>query len=202
MSPPEHPDAAWRPFTVPNLISLLRLACVPLFLYLLYGVDDAAAAAYLLGGLGATDWVDGYIARRFDQVSELGKLLDPTADRVVLLVGIVAILERGSVPVWFAVLALAREGLVAVSALVLGALGARRLDVTWWGKCGTFGLLFAFPLFLGADSDLSWAGTAEVLAWVSGIPGLVFSYLSLAEYVPLARAALREGRSGATDRSA
>ena len=185
----------WRPFTFPNLISLLRLCCVPLFLYLLFGVEDRAAAAWLLAGVGVTDWVDGYVARRFDQVSELGKVLDPVADRVVLLVGVVAILIDGSVPVWFAVLTLAREGLVSVTVLALGAMGARRIDVTWWGKCATFGLLIAFPLFLAGESDLSWASTAEVLAYVAGIPGLIYSYLSLAEYVPLARTALREGRS-------
>lgn len=185
----------WRPFTVPNLISLIRLACVPLFLYLLFGVDDRAAAAWLLAAIGVTDWVDGYVARRFDQVSELGKMLDPVADRVVLLVGVVAILIDGSVPVWFAVLTLVREGLVTIAVLVLGALGARRIDVTWWGKCATFGLLIAFPLFLAGASDLSWASTAEVLAYVAGIPGLIYGYLSLAQYVPLARAALSDGRA-------
>ena len=89
----------WRPFTVPNLISVGRLACIPLFLWLLFSVQDRWAAALLLGALGATDWIDGYIARRFDQVSELGKILDPTADRLMLLVGIFAIWIDGSVPV-------------------------------------------------------------------------------------------------------
>lgn len=67
-------DVGWRPFTIPNLLSLIRLACIPLFVWLLFGRDDRAAAAILLAVLGSTDWFDGWIARRFDQVSELGKL--------------------------------------------------------------------------------------------------------------------------------
>ena len=87
-----------RILTIPNLLSLIRLACVPLFLWLLFGRDNRYGAAWLLAGLGATDWVDGYIARRFNQVSTLGKILDPAADRILLGVGVVAILIDGSVP--------------------------------------------------------------------------------------------------------
>ena len=115
----------WRPFTVPNAISVGRLACIPLFLWLLFGQDDRWGAALLLGALGATDWIDGFIARRFDQVSELGKILDPTADRLMLLVGVAAIMIDGSVPIWVGVLTLFREAAVAIVAVVLGALGAR-----------------------------------------------------------------------------
>jgi len=184
-----------RILTVPNLISLARLLCVPVFLHLLFGVEDRHAAAWLLGALGATDWVDGWIARRFDQGSDLGKVLDPIADRAVLFVGVVGILVDGSVPAWFAVLTLLREGLIGIAAVVLGALGARRIDVTWWGKTGTFLLMFAFPLFLASEADLNWSGIARVLAWACGIPGLAIHWYSAAGYVPAARAALREGRS-------
>ncbi|HBV26021.1 MAG TPA: CDP-diacylglycerol--glycerol-3-phosphate 3-phosphatidyltransferase, partial [Acidimicrobiaceae bacterium] len=138
----------WRPFTIPNLISLLRLGCIPIFLWLLFGPEDRWAAALLLGALGATDWVDGFIARKFNQVSELGKILDPTADRLMLLIGIFAIWIDGSVPGWVAWLALVREGLVALAAVLLAALGSRKIEVTWWGKTGTFLLMFAFPFFL------------------------------------------------------
>ena len=92
----------WKPFTVPNLISLLRLCCIPVFIWLLFGKNDRWAAALMLGALGASDWVDGYIARRFNQVSELGKVLDPTADRLMLLVAIFAIMVDGSVAIWVA----------------------------------------------------------------------------------------------------
>jgi cardiolipin synthase (CMP-forming) len=185
-----------RVLTVPNVLSLLRLACIPLFLWLLFGRDDRAGAAYLLAALGATDWVDGYIARRFDQISELGKVLDPVADRLLLLVGVVGITIDGSAPLVVAVLTLFREGAVAVAALVLAAMGARRIDVTWAGKAGTFGLLFAWPLFLVSESGVGYADLARVAAWVFVVPGLAYSYVSAAGYVPLAREALRAGRVG------
>jgi cardiolipin synthase len=186
-----------RIFTVPNVISLVRLSMIPVFLILLFGRDNRAGAAGLLAGLGATDWVDGYIARHFDQTSTLGKVLDPTADRLMLLVSVAAIIIDGSIPVVVAVLVLFREGVVAVTALVLAAMGARRIDVTWYGKAGTFGLMFAIPFFLTAESTIGWRDTAEVLAWVCVIPGLIFGYIAAVQYIPLGRAALREGREAA-----
>ena len=162
----------WRPFTVPNLISLARLGCIPVFLWLLFSVGDRWAAALLLGALGATDWIDGFIARKFDQVSELGKILDPTADRLMLLVGIFAIWIDGSVPGWIAWLALVREALVALVALFLAAFGARKIEVTWWGKTGTFLLMFAFPFFLAGESDIGIAPFFAAGAWACALVGL------------------------------
>lgn len=184
-----------RVLTIPNVISFVRLLCIPWFLYLLFALEQRADAAILLAVLGATDWVDGYIARRWNQVSTIGKILDPVADRLLLIVGIVAIVIDGSVPVVVAVLALLREGLVAAATLLLAALGARRIDVTWWGKAGTFGLMFAFPLFLAGSSDLFWADAAQILGWVCAIPGIVLGYVALALYVPMAKRALDEGRT-------
>lgn len=185
--------------TIPNLLSVARLLCVPLFLYLLFGRDDRAGAAYLLAALGATDWVDGYVARRFDQVSKLGKVLDPAADRILLGVGVVAILIDGSIPAAVAWLAIVREVLVSIAVLALAALGAKRIDVQWVGKAGTFALMFAFPLFLASHADdLGWADTAGFLAWCFAIPGLVLGWYAAATYVPLARAALAEGRAAHT----
>ncbi len=186
-----------RVVTIPNALSLGRLMCVPLFLWLLFGRDNRAGAAWLLAVLGATDWVDGYIARRFDQVSTVGKVLDPTADRVLLLVGIVAILVDGSAPIWLGVAVLARELLVSIGVLALAAMGARRVDVSWAGKCGTFALMLAFPLFLVANApNNSWEGPLRVVAWACAIVGLAFSYWSAFHYIPLGRAALQEGRGG------
>lgn len=184
-----------RVLTIPNVISVVRLLCIPWFVYLLFGRDQRADAAILLAVLGATDWIDGYIARRWNQVSTLGKILDPVADRLLLIVGIVAIVIDGSVPTIVAVLALLREGLVAGATLLLAALGAKRIDVTWWGKAGTFGLMFAFPLFLAGNSDLFWADEAEVAAWICAVPGIVLGMVALALYVPMARKALAEGRA-------
>lgn len=178
--------------TIPNAISLVRLACVPLFWWLLVMQERRAAAAYLLAGLGATDWVDGWIARRFRQVSVLGKVLDPTADRLMLIVGIVALLVDGSLPVLVGVASITRESLVALVSVVLGAMGVRRIDVTWWGKTGTFLLMFAFPLFLASHAGFSWSDVAEIAAWMFVVPGLAISYVSAVGYVPIARRALAE----------
>ncbi len=184
-----------RVLTVPNVITVVRLALLPVFLWLLFGQEDRATAAWLLAVLGSTDFLDGWIARRFNQVSELGKVLDPVADRLLFFVGAGAILVDGSVPLWFAVAVLVREALVSLATLGLAALGAKRIDVTWFGKAGTFGLMMSFPFFLASESTLGWADTAEVLAWVTGAPGLLLSWYSAALYVPLARRALQEGRS-------
>jgi cardiolipin synthase len=187
----EPPD---RILTIPNLISVVRLACIPVFLWLLFGRDDRHAAAWLLGGLGATDWVDGYIARRWHQVSTLGKVLDPTADRLLLVVGVIAILVDGDVPLAIGILTIAREVTVGLAVLVLAALGARRIDVTWTGKCATFGQMVAYPLFLVSHAGVNWSGIARVIAWIVIVPSLVLAYKALVEYVPLARKALAGGR--------
>jgi cardiolipin synthase len=184
-----------RVLTVPNVITFVRLGCLPVFLYLLFARDNRAGAAGLLAALGCTDWIDGYIARRFDQISELGKVLDPVADRLLFFVGAGGILADGAVPTWFAVVVLSREAAVAAATLGLAALGARRIDVTWFGKAGTFGLMVAFPLFLTAESTIGWRDSAAVLAWVAGIPGLALSLYAAVLYVPMARVALAEGRA-------
>jgi cardiolipin synthase len=184
-----------RILTIPNAITAVRLALLPVFVWLLFGREDRAAAAWLLAAIGTTDFLDGYIARRFHQVSELGKVLDPVADRLLFFVGIGAILIDGSIPIWFAVAVLVREVAVAAATLALAGMGAARIDVTWFGKAGAFALMMSVPFFLASHSTLSWAHTASTLAWLTGIPGLILSYWSLVLYVPLARQALRDGRA-------
>jgi cardiolipin synthase (CMP-forming) len=177
--------------TWPNLITLLRLACIPVFVWLLVAREHRAAAAWLLGALGATDWVDGWVARRFDQVSEFGKLFDPTVDRLMFLVAIPLILIDGSAPLWVGAAVLLREGLVAAAALYLGGRGVPRFDVTKEGKTGAFLLMFAFPMFLGSHSTLSYASILEWLAWVFAVPGVIYSWYSLVfQYWPAARRGL------------
>ena len=184
-----------RVLTVPNLLSFGRLLCVPWFLWLLFAQDERVGAAVLLAVLGATDWVDGYIARRFDQVSEFGKVLDPTADRILLGVAAVAIWIDGGIPgivFWPVVI---REILISIAVVALAAMGARRLDVLWVGKAGAFGLMFAFPFFLLAhavdDSRELW----RFLAWGCAIPGVAFSYYAAYEYARLVPSALSEKRA-------
>lgn len=186
-----------RIVTIPNVISALRLACIPLFLWLLFGADEPFVAVALLAVLGATDWIDGWIARRFDQASELGAVLDPTADRALLITGGVALLVDGSLPVWVGAAVVARETVICVAVVVLALAHARRIDVQWVGKAGTLALMFALPGFLLADAVHSSLGHDLILAatWVFTAGGLALSYYAVVQYVPLARAALREGRA-------
>ena len=178
--------------TWPNLITLVRLLCIPVFVWLLLSQHERGAAAWLLGALGATDWVDGYVARRFDQTSEFGRLFDPTVDRLLFLVGVTVILMDGSIPLLVAILILGREGIVAVAALILGAMGIPPFDVTWAGKTGALLLMFAVPLFLGGQSNLSYAGLLRVLSWIFAVPGIAAAWFSLLfQYVP---SSLREIR--------
>lgn len=188
-----------RILTVPNLITLVRLLCIPVFLWLLFAQDARAWAALLLAFLGATDWVDGYVARHFHQVSTIGKAFDPIVDRLLLIVGVLSIIVADGCPLWFGLVVVVRE--VILSAWVVGitALGARRMDVTWYGKAGTFGMMVAFPAFL-ASSDTGLSDTArtvlEVIAWGAAIPGLACSMIAFVGYFPMGLRALREGRAG------
>jgi cardiolipin synthase (CMP-forming) len=188
-------------FTIPNLITVVRLCTLPVFVYLLFGLDDRWAAGWVLFLIGSTDWLDGYLARRLGQVSNVGKILDPVADRLLFFVGVGSIIIDGSVPLWFAVAVLVREAAVAIGTLSLAALGASRIDVTWYGKAATFALMGAFPSFLVGASDHATADGFRVLAWVVGIPGLALAYWSALLYVPLGRKALAEGRQARTDRA-
>jgi cardiolipin synthase len=187
-----------RIVTVPNALSFGRLLAIPFFLQLLFGQDDPAAAAALLAVLGFTDWLDGQVARRFNQVSELGVVLDPLSDRVLLIVVVVSTMVSGAVPLWYGIPVLLREPVILIAAVIVGLLGAKPLAVTWWGKVGTAGLLFAFPLLLLGDSTASVAPVARAAGWMFGIPGLVISYWAAISYIPLARSALREGRGAAS----
>ena len=184
-------DGIW---TIPNAFTLLRLLLLPVFLYVLFGLEDRAAAAWLLGGLSATDWVDGYLARRLGQVSEFGKVFDPTVDRLLFVVAIVAIIIDGSMPVWFGLAVLFREvavGLMMAIATVVYKMP--RIDVTYLGKVATFLLMFAVPGFLMGNSDIFGADAFEIAAWVLGIPGLILSYWTGIAYIPQVRRAVAAG---------
>lgn len=187
-----------RVFTIPNAISLARLALVPVFLWMLWRAEPARrGAAYLLAALGATDWIDGFIARRFGQGSELGKVLDPTADRVLLLAAAIALLREDlatgvDVVLWVVI---AREIVIAAATVGLAFAGARRIDVVWAGKAGTLALMFALPMFLVADAAPSVRTLFGALGWVFALGGIGLGYYAAARYVPAARAALQEGRA-------
>src|ERR1700689_1068313 len=174
MSADDTADAGWR--TWPNLITVIRLAT-----------------------LGATDWIDGFVARRWHQVSNVGKILDPVADRVLVISGLLAVAAAAGVPWWFALTTLARELIVSGLPVVLAALGAARIDVLWWGKVSTFALMTTFPLFLLTTNPhhgalRPWQHDARAACWVIGIMGLTLSWIVLAAYVKPALRALRTGR--------
>ena len=184
-------DGLW---TLPNAITLVRLLLLPVFLYVLFGLEDRAAAAWMLGALGATDWVDGYLARRLGQVSEFGKVFDPTVDRLLFVVATTAIIIDGSIPLWFALAVLVREVLVGLMMAVATVVYKMpRIDVTYWGKLATFLLMFSVPGFLMGNSDIQGAAWFEALAWILGIPGLILSYWTAIAYIPQVRRAVASG---------
>lgn len=185
-------------FTVPNLITLLRLFCLPIFLWLLFSVKDRGAAAWLLGGLGATDWVDGWVARRFNQKSDFGAIFDPTVDRGLFIVAVIAILIDQSMPIWFGVAILVREVFVASAMSIATAFGMKRFAVNKWGKRYTFLLMFAVPLILLGQADGAGSRWVTWLGWFFGLPALVISYTTAINYLPVIRANLRSGRASRT----
>ncbi|MGO8827397.1 MAG: CDP-alcohol phosphatidyltransferase family protein [Acidimicrobiales bacterium] len=188
-------DGLDRILTAPNVITLVRLLCIPLFLWLLFGAHRQTAAAVLLAVLGATDWVDGYVARRYGQVSTFGKVLDPTADRILVGTAVISIMVYGAVPLWFGLATIAREVLVSAMVVLLAALGAARIDVLWVGKAGTFGLMFAYPTFLLGDGTDGWQEPIRIIGWMTGLVGLALAWWAAGSYIGPARRALREGRA-------
>jgi cardiolipin synthase len=184
-----------RILTAPNVITMVRLLCLPLFLWLLFAEDRQTLSAILLAVLGATDWVDGYVARRYHQVSTLGKILDPAADRLLVGTAVVAVIVHGAVPLWFGIATIAREVLVSILVVVLASLGAARIDVLWVGKAGTFALMTAYPAFLLTYGTAGWQGPLRVVAWTIGLIGLTLAWIAAASYVAPARTAFREGRA-------
>jgi cardiolipin synthase (CMP-forming) len=192
---PTRVDAPERVLTVPNLVSFARLAGVPLFLYLFLVAHQEAAAVAVLAVGGTTDWVDGYLARRLGQVSKLGALLDPFADRLYILATLVAFAIAGVVPWWFAAALLAREVVVGVGLLVLRRSGHGPPQVHYLGKTATFLLLAAFPMLLLARTSETAAVVAAPSGWALAWWGLALYWIAgglyLAQIVHIVRAGRR-----------
>lgn len=178
--------------TVPNALTALRLLLVAGFAVLVLGAGAPVAAGALLGVAGVTDFLDGYIARRFAQESALGKVLDPTVDRVLLVTAASVIVAAGAVPLLLALVVVVREAVVAITALVLAARGARPIDVVFVGKAGTFALMCCFPLLLIGHGNGAFAHDVHLGAEIGLVPGLGLSLAAAAAYVPAARAALAD----------
>ncbi len=181
-----------RVLTVPNALSLLRLAGVPLLLYLLIGLEaDGWAVVVLMVG-GITDWADGKLARVLDQYSRLGALLDPAADRLYILAALVALGVRGIVPWWAIGVLVARDLLLGLTLPLLRRRGFGPYPVTYVGKGATFLLLYAFPLVLLGRTGMWVAPVALPLGLAFGVWGtalyLYSGLLYLAQFVLAVRA--------------
>ncbi|MBP8921196.1 MAG: CDP-alcohol phosphatidyltransferase family protein [Micropruina sp.] len=155
-----------RILTLPNVLSFVRLLGVPLFLWLLLERQYDLVAVGVLAFLGATDWVDGYIARRWNQRSKLGQVLDPLADRLYILATLIGLAIRDIIPWWMVLLLVARDVLMAAAVLpLLRSRGFVSLPVHFLGKTATFCLLYAFPMvLLGAGAE-PWALWFRVIGW-------------------------------------
>ncbi|KGM13399.1 CDP-diacylglycerol--glycerol-3-phosphate 3-phosphatidyltransferase [Cellulomonas bogoriensis 69B4 = DSM 16987] len=174
-----------RVLTLPNLISASRLALVPVFAWLALAGQDLWALA-VLAVAGASDWLDGVLARRLDQRSRLGELLDPSADRLFILVTLVVLTVRDVVPLWLVLAVVGRDLLLALVLLVLTFSHVGPLPVHFVGKAGTFALLYAFPLLLLAQ----WAGAVGDTA---GVIGWAFAWWGVGLYWLAAMIYLRQG---------
>jgi len=181
--------------TLPNLITLIRLLALPVFVTMLLVNEQRAGAALLLGVLGMTDWVDGWIARRFNQTSQFGMVFDPFVDRALFVVGTGSVLIDGGVPLWFCVCILVREVFVGLMMAIGTLVGMKRFPVSIWGKRYTFLLMTAVPLLLLGTSTHVTADAAWLGGWFLGIPGLVMSYVVGVLYIPEVLRNVRLGRA-------
>jgi cardiolipin synthase len=154
-----------RVWTIPNLLSLMRLLGVPLFLWLALGPEADGWALAVLMVAGISDYADGKIARRFNQSSRLGALLDPAADRLYILATIVALTVRDIVPLWLAVAIPLRDVLLALTLPGLRKHGYGPLPVHFLGKAATLCLLYALPLLLLAHHSGTAGTVARPFAW-------------------------------------
>jgi cardiolipin synthase len=159
-------------WTLPNIISMVRLAGVPLFLWLVMGPEADVLALLVLMVSGFTDWLDGYLARRLDQTSKLGEILDPVADRLYILAAVVGLLYRDIIPLWVALILPARDLFLWCLVPFLRTRGYSALPVHYLGKAATAALLYSFPLLFLGDGGGVVATLAEVFGWAFAIWGI------------------------------
>jgi cardiolipin synthase len=180
-------EVSSRVYTLANLISVIRLMAIPVFLYLVIQ-DHLVAAFVLLVAAVLTDFVDGMVARRMNQITKLGQFLDPFADRLFIAATVIALAIQDVVPWAFVVAVMLRDALLGIGGIVMSRYGHATLPVKWWGKAATFGLLFVLPLFLLGTVITRFVseGAGEMImmvAWPIAILALVvywvvgFSYL-------------------------
>ncbi len=173
--------------TIPNILSFLRLLGVPLFFWLIVGPEEDGWALVVLVISSITDWLDGKIARATGQITRLGQLLDPIADRLYIIAALIAFGIRGIVPWWLLGLLIARDLVMGVVMLVLKRHGILGLPVHFLGKAATFCLLYAFPLLLLGQIDVCLADAAEVLGWAFLIWGTGLYWYAAGLYIEQTR---------------
>jgi cardiolipin synthase len=171
-----------RIFTLPNVLSVLRLVGVPVFLWAILAQHDAIALATLMFS-GVSDYLDGKIARHFGMVSRVGQLLDPLADRLYIATTLFGLAWRDIIPWWLVLLLVSREVLLAVVLSVLKRYGQTGLPVHFVGKAATFTLLYAFPLLLLGDGESTFAQWALPIGWAFAWWGTVLYWLAGVMYI-------------------
>ncbi|MFZ1177771.1 MAG: CDP-alcohol phosphatidyltransferase family protein [Mycobacterium sp.] len=165
-----------RVLTVPNALSAVRLALIPVFVYVLMFAHANGWAVAILMFSGASDWADGKVARTLNQSSRLGVLLDPAVDRLYMVTVPVVLSLSGIVPWWFVITLLVRDGLLAASLPLLRSRGLSALPVTYVGKAATFALMSGFPLVLLGTWDALWSRVIGACGWGFLIWGM-YAYL-------------------------
>ncbi|NNU26326.1 CDP-alcohol phosphatidyltransferase family protein [Isoptericola sp. JC619] len=186
-------SAVW---TVPNVVSMLRLALVPVFAVLIVVGEDVWALV-VLAASGATDWLDGVLARRLNQVTKLGQMLDPAADRLFILVTLIGLTWRGVIPWWVLAVIVARDVMLAFLVRPLARRGYGPVPVTFVGKAGTFALLYAFPLLLLAAMPGGVGAVAHVIGWAFAWWGIGLYWLAGFQYVRHVRRLVTDDRGEA-----
>lgn len=161
-----------RVWTIPNTLSMLRLAGVPLFLWLVLGPEADGWALAVLMISGVTDFLDGYLARRLDQFSSLGEILDPVADRLYILAVVIGLALRDIIPWWVAIILPLRDLLLWGLVPLLRTRGYSALPVHFLGKAATFNLLYAFPLLLLGEGTGVLPTMAQVFGWAFAFWGI------------------------------
>jgi cardiolipin synthase len=159
-------------WTWPNAVSALRLLGVPLFLWLVLGPEADVLALLLLMASGITDWLDGFLARRLNQASKLGEILDPVADRLYILAVVIGLAVRDIIPWWVALILPARDALLWCLVPFLRTRGYSALPVHFLGKAATFNLLYAFPLLFIGDGTGTIATLGKMFGWAFAIWGI------------------------------
>jgi cardiolipin synthase len=189
---PAEPQVSNRVFTLPNALSLLRLLGVPLFVWLMLGPEQDLLALGVLVLSGFSDWLDGKLARAWGQVSRIGQLLDPIADRLYIVATLVTFAIRDIIPWWLAAVLLARDAVLALTLPVLRHYGYEPLPVHFLGKAATFNLLSAFPLVLLSQVEGAVGDVAAPFGWAFMIWGAALYWwaglLYLAQVARLVRA--------------